>query len=61
MLVSWAPTLSAADSWVAQTGLAIILVILLIGGVLLFIFGIWNLVGDLLRLLHVRSEKKSHA
>jgi hypothetical protein len=60
-LVFWASTLTAADSRVAQGGLTLILVMLLIGGVLLFILGIWDLVGDLRRFFRMRSEKKSHA
>ena len=60
-LVFSPPTLTAGGSWVAQTGLTLILVILLIGGVFLFIHGIRDLVEDLRRFLHARSEKKSHA
>jgi hypothetical protein len=60
-LVLWAVTLTAGKSWLAQAGLTLILVILLIGGILLFVFGIRDLIRDLRRFLRVRSEKKSHA
>ena len=60
-LVLWAATLTAADSWIAQTGLTLILVILLAGGILLFVLGIRDLIRDLRHFLRVRSEKKSHA
>jgi hypothetical protein len=45
-LVLWAATLTAADSWIAQTGLTLILVILLVGGIFLFALGIRDLIRD---------------
>ena len=60
-LVVWAATLTGADSWIAETGLTLILVILLAGGILLFVLGIRDLIRDLWHFLRVRSEKKSHA
>ena len=60
-LVLWAATITAADSWLAETGLTLIMVILLIGGILLFVLGIRDLIRDLRRFLRLRSEKKSHA
>ena len=36
-LVFWAATFTAADSWIAQTGLTLVLVILLVGGIVLLL------------------------
>jgi hypothetical protein len=59
-LILWATTLTAADSWIAQTGLTLVLVILLVGGIVLFVLGIRDLIRDFRRFLRLRSEKKSH-
>jgi hypothetical protein len=60
-LVLSAAFLTGDDSWIAATGLTIILLVLLIGGILLFIFGIHDLIRDLWHSSRMRSEKKRHA
>jgi uncharacterized membrane protein YcjF (UPF0283 family) len=61
MLVLSAMSLSAADSWLAQTGLTLVLCMLLIGGILILVFGVRDLFRDWRRLVRLRAEKKSHA
>jgi hypothetical protein len=59
LLVLLAATVTAADSWIAKTGLTIALLILLTGGTLLFSLGIRDLIRDLRHFLRLRSEKKA--
>jgi hypothetical protein len=61
MLFLWVATLTAADSWIAQTGLTFVLIILLVGGIVLFVLGIRDLIRDFRRFLRLRSERKSDA
>jgi len=61
MLFVWVATLTAADSWIAQTGLTLVLIILLVGGIVLFVLGIRDLIRDFRRFLRLRLERKSDA
>lgn len=56
----WA-TLSGADSWIAQTGVTFVLILLLVGGILLIVIGIRDVIRDFRRFLHERSHKDGHA
>jgi hypothetical protein len=61
VLVLWVAALTATDSWIAKAGLTAALITLLVGGIILFVFGIRDLIHDLRRFLRMRSVKKSHA
>jgi len=50
-VVIWA-ALSGESSWVATIGLGAVLVLLLLGGVVLLVLGVRDLVRDVLRHLH---------
>jgi hypothetical protein len=60
-LVLWAASATVGDSWIAQTGLTLVLVILLVGGIAFFFLGIRDLIRDLRRFRRTRSEKDNHA
>jgi hypothetical protein len=59
MFVLWALSFTATDSWIAETGLTLLLILLLVGGIFLLVVGIRDLIRDVRRFLRVRSEKKS--
>jgi hypothetical protein len=58
-MVLFVANLSAASSWFVTTGLIVILAILLVGGILLLVLGIRDLIRDFRRFLRPRSEKRS--
>ena len=58
--VLWA-AFSATDSWIAETSLTFILILLLIGGIFLVVLGIRDLIRDFRHFLHARSDKDGHA
>jgi len=60
-VVIWA-ALSGENSWVATIGLGAVLVLLLLGGVVLLVLGVRDLVRDVRHYLHdARSDKNQHA
>ena len=47
--------------WLAQTGLIVILILLLVSGILLLMLGIRDLMRDLRHFLQERSRQNNHA
>ncbi len=56
VVILWA-ALSADSPWFAQAGLTIILMLLLVGGILLLVFGTRDLIRELRHSLHAGSHK----
>ena len=56
-MILWAAVFNAVDTWIAYIGLILLLILLLFGGILLLVAGLRDVVRDLRRSLHVRSEK----
>ena len=55
VVILWA-VLSSEGPWFAQAGLAVILMVLLVAGVLLLALGTWDLIRDLRHSLHASHK-----
>ena len=51
----------AENTWLTQTALTLILILLLVVGIVIFAMGLRDLVHDLWHTLHDASHKKGHA
>jgi hypothetical protein len=60
-LVLWVLSFAGEDTWFVKTALTGILLVLLIAGVALLLFGLRDLVRDLRHILQERSHKRGHA